>query len=176
MLTLASLLSGERDRVVYWGTSGERVMEHYHLDAFCRRQLMENGLLLYGEDLRNRLPRPTFRELRADIQKHYETIRQYGRTTGRSLYSFGWLLDISRCLYTLRTGRIIAKTAAGEWALGQGLCPCPSVLAQAVAIRREPERYCHDENILDYAATLGPCVQRYADILEGELAAAEGVN
>lgn len=27
------------------------------------------------------------------------------------------LTDISRGLYTLRTGKIIAKTAAGEWAL-----------------------------------------------------------
>lgn len=51
--------------------------------------------------------------LKSNVQRHYEVIRRYVQKTDRSLYSYGWLLDISRCIYTLRTGRIIPKTAAG---------------------------------------------------------------
>lgn len=108
-------------------------------------------------------------DFKSNIQRHYEVIRRYIQKTDRSLYSYGWLLDISRCIYTLRTGRIIAKTAAGEWALREGLCPCRDDLAKAVMIRREPVRYLNDESIFDYAETLGDSVQSYADVLESEL-------
>lgn len=103
MLTLDAFVDHTADRVVYWGTSGQR------------------------------------------------------------------LTDISRGLYTLRTGKIIAKTAAGEWALRENLCPVPAVLEKALLVRREPAAYKGDEAILDYAATLGDDIQRYADVLESEL-------
>lgn len=74
----------------------------------------------------------------ADVKRHYETIRKYAQKTGRNLYSFGWLLDIARCLYTLRTGKIIAKTAAADWALENNLCPVPDALKAAVKVRRVP--------------------------------------
>lgn len=107
--------------------------------------------------------------LKSNVQRHYEVIRRYIQKTDRSLYSYGWLLDISRCIYTLRTGRIIPKTAAGEWALRESLCPCRDDLAKAVMIRREPGRYLNDESVFNYAETLGNNVQRYADVLEIEL-------
>ena len=107
--------------------------------------------------------------LKSNVQRHYEVIRRYVQKTDRSLYSYGWLLDISRCIYTLRTGRIIPKTAAGEWALRESLCPCRDDLAKAVMIRREPGRYLNGESVFNYAETLGDNVQRYADVLEIEL-------
>ena len=169
MLTLNAFISGQPDRVVYWGTSGERITDKYDFDAFCMSELIDSGILLYGSDIRDRLSRPTFAELKSNVQRHYEVIRRHIQKTDRSLYSYGWLLDISRCIYTLRTGRIIAKTAAGEWALREGLCPCRDDLAKAVMIRREPVRYLNDESIFDYAETLGDNVQSYADVLESEL-------
>lgn len=170
MLSLDAFRLGEKGRVVYWGTSGERITDSYNFDSFSMCELLESGILIWGRDVRDRLSRPAFDELRADVRRHYEAMRKYARETERSFYSFGWLLDISRCLYTLRTGKIIAKTAAGEWALKENLCPCAGALARAVDIRREPARYLRDEGVLDEAQALGGSVQSYADVLERELA------
>lgn len=170
MLSLDAFRLKEKDRVVYWGTSGERITDSYSFDSFSMCELLEGGILIWGRDVRDRLPRPAFDELRADVRRHYEAMRKYARETGRSFYSFGWLLDISRCLYTLRTGKIIAKTAAGEWALKENLCPCAGALTRAVEIRKEPARYLRDEGVLDEAQALGGSVQSYADVLERELA------
>ena len=169
MLSLNAFLSGEMDVIVYWGTSGERITTRYHFDSFSMSELLDNGILLYGEDVRSQLPRPTYSEIRSDVRRHYETIRQYARKTGRELYSYGWILDISRCIYTLRTGKIIDKTAAGEWALQQGICPCVDALTKALAVRKEPMKYRNDVPSLDYAESLGDAIQRYADVLEIEL-------
>ena len=169
MLPLSAFLSGEKDRVVYWGTSGERITTRYGFDSFSMSELLDSGILLYGRDVREQLTRPTYINLKADVRRHYETIRQYAQNTGRDLYSYGWLLDICRCIYTLRTGKIIAKTVAGEWALNEGICPCADALARAVEVRKEPNKFKADAGTFDYAETLGTAIQRFADILEIEL-------
>lgn len=168
MLPLNSFLSGKADRVVYWGTGGEKITDKYDFNAFCMSELIDNGVLIYGNDIRNRLSHPTFDDLKSDVQKHYEAIRRYAPKTGRSLYAYGWLLDISRCIYTLRTGKLISKTAAGEWALQEALCPCADILVKAVEIRNEPNRYKKEERVFDHAELLFH-IQRYADVLENEL-------
>ena len=166
MLTLDAFLSGASDRVVYWGTSGERVTDRYVFDSFCMAELVESGVLLYGADIRNIL----------NVKHHYETIRQYAQSTGRSFYTFGWLLDIARCIYTLRTGRIIAKTAAAKWALGNNLCPDADAMQYALRVRRNPLKYKEDKLTFDYAETLAVPIQRFADVLEHELVQAKGIS
>ena len=138
MLTLDAFLSKKTDRVVYWGTSGERITDSYAFDSFGMAELVESSVLLYGKDVRKELKYPSFHELYADVKHHYETIRKYAHTTGWSFYSFGWMLDIARCIYTLRTGKIIAKTNAAEWALENNLCPDPDALSYALKVRRSP--------------------------------------
>lgn len=169
MLTLDAFLSKKTDRVVYWGTSGERITDKYAFDSFGMAELVESSVLLYGKDIRKELKYPTFHELYADVKRHYETIRKYAHTTGRSFYSFGWMLDIARCIYTLRTGKIIAKTNAAEWALENNLCPDPDALRYALKVRSNPLEYKDDKLTFDYAETLGEAVQRFADVLEKEL-------
>ena len=169
MLRLCAFLSGAEDTVVYWGTSGERVTNCYDFDSFSKKELLENGVLLYGKDVRNYIYPPTFDDLLADVRRHYETIRAYGSKTGKSIYSFGWLLDVSRCIYTLRTGNIIAKTKAGEWALENGLCPDSSALETALRLRNTPELFDNDESLQHCAENLGNVIQAYADVLEKEL-------
>ena len=141
MLTLDAFISRSSDRVVYWGTSGERITDTYKFDSFGMAELVESGILLYGCDIRSRLDVPDSGDLYADIKHHYETIRKYVQKTESSLYSFGWMLDIARCLYTLRTGKIIAKTAAAEWALENNLCPIPDALKTALQVRKAPLEY-----------------------------------
>ena len=169
MLTLDAFLSGSSGRVVYWGTGGERITDTYIFDSFGMKELMESGILLYGNDIRSQLRIPSFKDLYDDIKHHYEAIRKYVQKAERSLYSFGWLLDIARCLYTLRTGEIIAKTAAADWALENNLCPVPDALKTALEVRKAPLEYKNDKQALDYAETLADSIQRFADVLEDEL-------
>lgn len=169
MLTLDAFLIGKKDCVVYWGTSSERITDHYTLDSFGMTELIKSSILLYGNDIRNQLKAPEFSELYADIKRHYDTIRKYAQKTGRSIYSFGWILDIARCIYTLRTGKIIAKTDAGEWALENNLCPVPDALKTALKVRKAPLEFKKDELMLDYAGMLGEPIQKFADVLKQEL-------
>lgn len=169
MLTLDAFINKTPDRVVYWGTSGQRITESYQFDSFSMKILLEKGRLLFGEDVREKLTVPTCAELKKDVEKHLDSIRNCAHLSGNSLYSFGWMLDISRCLYTLHTGNIIAKTAAGEWALKEGLCPTPDTLEYALEARRTPRLYKDDEKSLEYAGTINGDIQQYADILEREL-------
>lgn len=169
MLTMDAFLSNKADRVVYWGTSGERITDSYVFDSFGMAELVESSVLLYGKDIRKELKYPAFHELYADVKRHYETIREYAQSTGRSFYSFGWMLDIARCIYTLRTGKIIAKTEAAEWALKNNLCPDPDALTIALKVRSSPLEYKDDKQTFDYAETLTAPIHRFADVLEKEL-------
>lgn len=171
MLTKRAFLTNADDRVVYWGTSGERITNRYLFDSFCRAELIESSVLLYGKDIRKELQYPDLHALYADVNRHDQMIRKYAQSTGRNFYAFGWLLDISRCLYTLRTGRIISKTKAAEWALQNNLCPDVHALTTALDVRRCPLKYRDDQETFDYAETLGEPVQRLADVLEQELKA-----
>ena len=55
MLTLNAFLSKSSDRVVYWGTSGERITDTCVFDSFGMAELVENSVLLYGSDIRSQL-------------------------------------------------------------------------------------------------------------------------
>lgn len=153
---------------MYWGTSGQRITDRYAFDSFCMAELLESGVLLFGKDVRGQLKVPTFDTLYTDVKRYYERIRQYAQKTDRSFYSYGWLLDIARCIYTLRTGKIIAKTAAAAWALENDLCPDADALKAALRVRKNPLEYKNDSKTFDYAETLAEPIQRFANILEQE--------
>lgn len=169
MLCLEGFLSGQEDTVVYWGTSGQRVDTRYRCDSFSMLELCQHSRLLWGEDIRPQLPAPSREDLVAGVAAHLATIRRHAQKTSASLYSFGWLLDIARCLYTLRTGSIAAKTQAGQWALEQHLCPIPDALKTALSARQDPAAALDDPQLMALAGSLGPDIQRFADVLEAEL-------
>jgi predicted nucleotidyltransferase len=169
ILPLDAFVSKRPDTVVYWGTSGQRITDTYDFDSFCMYELLSSGILLHGEDVRGQFQTPSFRQLRDDVIRHYQTIRKYTVKTTGSIYSCGWMLDIARGIYTLRTGKVIAKTAAGEWALQNGICPVPEALGKAVEVRKDPLRYKDTENFHRWAAALGDDIQIFADVLEQEI-------
>ena len=158
MLSVDAFISGGKERTVYWGASGQRITGGYKMDSFGLAQLLDRGVLLHGDDIRDRITYPTYARMRGDIAHHAHLARKYGQVVG-------WLLDIARGLYTLRTGQIIAKTAAGEWALKNGLCPDTDALQKAIAIRKEPHAYAKEDMAVDNIM-----IERFADVLDVEFA------
>lgn len=155
--------------VVNWGTTGQRLLDGYQPDAFAAYSLRHDGQCVYGEGERTAFPAVSASELRAAVVRHYETIRQHAVQTGEQIYSCGWLLDLSRCLYTLREGGVASKTHAAQWALEHHLCPDEAALRKTLAIRLQPLAYMHRAETKAWLTTLGPVIQRYADVLEREL-------
>ncbi|UCD10031.1 MAG: DUF4111 domain-containing protein [Dehalococcoidales bacterium] len=169
ILSLQSFLNGMPDTVVYWGTSGQQITDTYILDSFGRYEIKTTGVLIAGRDIRNMIIMPTDADMRKVVQFVYEKVRKHAVKTGESLYSCGWMLDIARCIYTLRTGSVISKTKAGEWALEQQLCPVPETLKKVLIVRTEPLKYKEDPEFKAWASSLGNDVQKFADVLEQEL-------
>ncbi len=154
-----------KETVVYWGTSGQRLMNAFEIDAFSLINIIKYGVLLHGEDHRERLPFPTQDQMNAALTHEYDTIRKYAAQTGASLYSAGWILDIARCLYTAKTQDILAKTKAGQWALDNGLVPEPEIMEKVLDIRKHPLLHAQNEETKNWMCSLGPHIQRFADIL-----------
>ncbi len=154
MLSADAFLNGRNERTVYWGTSGQRITDNYKMDSFGMAELLDSGILLYGDDIRNKMAYPTYAQMRDDIARHVWAARKYGVVVG-------WLLDIARGIYTLRTGKVIAKTAAGEWALEKGLCPDIDAIKKAVKNRLEA--HLQPEKSMDNAV-----IQRFADVIDAE--------
>ncbi len=154
MLSLDALLNNTKERTVYWGTSGQRITDSYKVDSFGMAELLDSGVLLHGDDIRGKISYPSYAQMRDDIAWYVQGARKYGTVVG-------WLLDIARGIYTLRTGKVIAKTAAGEWALENNLCPDADAMQKAVQCRKEP--HLMQEKSIDNSI-----IQRFADVIDAE--------
>ena len=138
-------LSQSFHRLVYWGTSGQRVTDRFAHDAFSLFEYIKY------------------------INTYTEINTPYAVETNEMLYSCGWLLDIARCIYTLRYNDVIAKTQAGFWALEEHIFPDETPLKKTIEIRQQPAYYKDNAETKRWLKNLGPVVQRYADVLEHEL-------
>ncbi len=162
-------LTGSFSRLVYWGTSGQRITDRYQPDVFSAYELTKYGQCVYGEKNRSIFSQPSGSDLEAAVKQHYESIRRYAIHTDEKLYSCGWLLDIARCIYTLRYKDVIAKTRAGLWALSEHVFENEEPLKKTIEIRRNPNAYKDRNDVKQWLKGLGPVVQQYADVLEREL-------
>lgn len=155
-------------RLVYWGTSGQRITDRYTPDSFSLFELSKYGKPIYGGKPWV-LPAPGKEALISAVRGHYECIRKYAVQTNESLYSCGWLLDIARCIYTLRYDDVISKTQAGIWALKEHVFPDETPLRKTIEIRKHPLSFKDRDDIKLWLTVLGLVVQAYADVLEYEL-------
>lgn len=171
---LDEYLSGSFSRLIYWGTTGQRITDRYKPDPFSQYELARNGRSVYGSNDRSIFTLPGRETLIEAIRVHYETIRKYAQQTDERLYSCGWLLDICRCIYTLRYNDVVSKTQAGIWALQEHIFSDEDPLKKTIEVRKEPMAYKNREDIRQWLRGLGPVIQQYADILERELC--EGQN
>jgi hypothetical protein len=79
------------------------------------------------------------------------------------------MLDIARCIYTLRTGKIISKTKAAEWAMENHLCPDEGALSFALKVRKNPLEAKNDPAVFDFAEGMADAIQRFNDVLGTEI-------
>lgn len=170
IVNLSEYRNNAYTRLVYWGTSGQRITNRCSIDPFSMLELTKYGIRVYGKEDRDLFKRPENEELIAAVRSHYEGIRRCAVQTDDSLYSCGWLLDIARCIYTLRYGDVIGKTKAGEWALSEHLFADEEPLKRTLQIRKDPAICRDDAQVKEWLKSLGPTVQHYADVLEKELA------
>ena len=157
-------------RLVYWGTSGQRVTDAYTQDPFARLELAKYSKIAYG-NAPWPFPAPGREALIEGVREHYYAVRKYASETNDTLYSCGWLLDIARCVYTLRYHDVIAKTKAGIWALEEHIFPDEATLRKTIEIRLRPAFYKDRAETKEWLKSLGPVVQSYADVLDRELSA-----
>ncbi len=162
-------LTGSFSTLVYWGTSGQRITGRYRQDVFSAYELATCGKSVYGAKDRSIFPLPSVSDLNEAVRQHYATIRRYATETDERLYSCGWLLDIARCIYTLRYHDVIAKTRAGIWALSEHLFDDEEPLRKAIRIRQNPMAAGNRDDVKQWLRGLGPVVQQYADVLQREL-------
>lgn len=156
MLSVDAFLNGKTERTIYWGTNNQRITDGYKMDSFGMAELLDSGSLLLGNDIRYKMTYPTYAKMRDDISNHVQAARKYGIVVG-------WLLDIARGIYTLRTGKIIAKTAAGEWALENNLCPDVEAMQQAIQNRNKARTS-------PQSSVSNAVIQKFADIIDSEFA------
>ena len=69
----------------------------------------------------------------------------------------------------MRYNDIIAKTRAGLWALEEHIFPDETPLKKTIEIRQQPTYYKASAETKRWLKSLGPVVQRYADVQEHEL-------
>ena len=163
ILSKKAFLESTNDVVVYWGTSGQRIMDNCQLDVFSRIVLLENGELAFGDDFCHLMSFPKRAEIINAIKTQLDIVRKYGNAHAE------WLFNIARCLYTLQTNQVISKTKAGEWAISQNLCPNLDVMKQALKMRKSKEIHKNSTETKAWFATLNPFIQSFADVLEREL-------
>ena len=166
--------AGQYKRLVYWGTSGQRITDSYRQDAFSAFELSMYGRCVYGNADRSIFRKPGRTALVSAVREELESIRKYARETNEQLYSCGWLLTIARCIYTLRFGDVISKTQAGMWALRENLFQDDSALRTTLTVRQNPSAYKDREEIKAWLRELGPVIQQYADVLADELNGVSG--
>ena len=172
-LSSEAFVSEKADTVVYWGASGERITRRYVLSAMSMIDLLDNGILLSGYDLRGKIKRPTPEKLRKDMKIYYKNHLAVGnmhhKVVARAHHQAEKTLSIARCLYTLETGRVVSKTVAGEISIEMKWCPDTEMMRRMLEVRKNPDVYLSDETVIKWLLAQSSSIEPFAKMLEDRL-------
>ena len=98
----------------WWGTSGERVWRNNQLGWLGLYLVREQGIVIWGEDVRPEVPQVKREQLLQEIWKICRNMEEHGK--GGGLHSVDWLLTAARGLLFLKEGRFTSKSEAADWA------------------------------------------------------------
>lgn len=150
--------------VVYWGTSRERLYDAITLKTFSLIGLKKNGIVIYGNDLRNEYPHPSREEMLADIDNLINSIRTYAVVTNEGIHSADWLFLICQSMFWLENDNVTSKTKAAEWVINTYINEWIQYLKKAIELRKCPDIAKTEVN-RKWLSDLGPIIQLACDDL-----------
>lgn len=98
----------------WWGTTGERPIDRNPLGWLNSLDLRENGIVVFGADLRSQIPTPSREDIVGEISDTVRMIRREASDAGR--YVVDWMLQIARFLVIINECRLTSKTEGALWA------------------------------------------------------------
>lgn len=121
-------------RVVWWGTSGERLWESSWLGWFDCLGIRKRGVVIHGEDLRCEFPTPTREQLAAEAARFVATVRRHGR--GGELHSVDWRAHLQKGAWLRRnpdqakSGGVIAWLCTLDAPIQEACCELEAELSK----------------------------------------------
>ncbi len=131
-----SLVEPEIGQSYYWGTSSDKPRIGSSVVGLVAEVVHQLGVVIYGEDVRQEVARPTREQLIADLGHHAPGFRDYAKVGG--LHAVDGLLTVARMLIFLREGRLSSKSEAAEWAYANAQGAWKEHLPRARQVRLNP--------------------------------------
>jgi len=158
---------------VWWGTSGERLWERNELGHFVLHTVREHGLVIWGEDVRPRIPEVRRIDILNDLLSICRNIREHLKPT--SLQYLDFLFTPARELLWLNEGELSSKCEAADWGYTNAKGEWRRHLPQAKLLRQHPlMANCRD--VQEWIKGLGPAMHEAYDELEEALKRAIGAD
>lgn len=63
MISVNAFLNRKNEHTVYWGTSGQHITDNYKMDDLDIAGLLDSGILLYSDDVREKISYPTYAQM-----------------------------------------------------------------------------------------------------------------
>ena len=151
---------------LWWGGSGERPWERNQLGHFVLHTIREHGLVIWGEDVRPRIPEIRRSDILNQLLAGCEATRNHATPT--SLQCLDFLFTPARELLWLREGRLSSKSEAADWGYRNATGEWRRHLPRAKFLRRNPlVANCRD--VQEWIRGLEPSILEAIDELEDAL-------
>lgn len=124
--------------VIYWGTTKDKLARKYSLSGFSMRSLQDHGFLIFGTDIRHKLPYPDDEEMVSQVENMIDTVQCHAQITSENIHSIDWLFVICQSIYWLKTNNVTGKSDAAQWVLDNYTDKWTGALKKAMEIRHNP--------------------------------------
>lgn len=163
-----ALKATEIGQSYYWGTKSDKPRTGCGIHGIVARVILERGIVIYGEDIRCDIPRPSRDEIIAELQSYTKSVREHGR--GGGIHSLDWLLMTARFLFLIREEKLISKSEAADWGFLNVKGAWREYLPKAKEIRKNPSMAELPE-VKSWLESLTEPIQESCKELERELVA-----
>jgi hypothetical protein len=155
-----------RGNGLWWGTSGEKSWERNELGHFVLHTIREHGLVIWGEDVRPRIPEIQRTDILNELLAGCQTTRNH--VTPTSLQCLDFLFTAARELLWLKEGRLSSKSESADWGYRNATGEWRRHLPRAKLLRQNPlVANCRD--VQEWIRGLGPSISEAIDELEDAL-------
>ena len=151
---------------LWWGTSGERPWETNNLGHFVLHTIREHGLVIWGADVRSRIPPIRRSDMLGELLAGCKAARDHATPT--SVHCLDFLFTPARELLWLKEGRLSSKSEAADWGHRNAKGEWRHHLPRAKSVRLNPQDAASDA-VQEWIRGLGPSILEATLELEQEL-------